>query len=139
VDRRTDGRTDNTHSHCALCVNSKRHLKEGLDVTIRKPQQAAVSTLLCNTAANKEPRCRSIGTSRSPETLSSRIVFLFTLMLSLFVTTSYSAVIVSLLQTSSNAITSLAELIDSPFRLSMRNMAYNTKLINVRSRGVAVS
>jgi len=60
-------------------------------------------------------------------------------MLSLFVTTSYSAVIVSLLQTSSNAISSLAELIDSPFRLSMRNMAYNIKMVNVRSRGVAVS
>jgi hypothetical protein len=71
--------------------------------------------------------------------LSSRIVFLFTLILSLFITTSYSAVIVSLLQTSSNAISSLSELIDSPFRLSMLNMDYNTKLVNVRGRGVAVS
>jgi hypothetical protein len=42
-------------------------------------------------------------------------------------------VIVSLLQTSSNAINSLSELMDSPFRLSMNNMDYNTKLVNVRS------
>ncbi|KAJ4439298.1 hypothetical protein ANN_07420 [Periplaneta americana] len=70
------------------------------------------------------------GTPRSPDNMSSRIVFLFLLLLALFLTTSYSAIIVSLLQTPSDAINTLTELLDSPFKLSMRNISYNTKYVN---------
>ncbi|XP_069704782.1 ionotropic receptor 75a-like [Periplaneta americana] len=70
------------------------------------------------------------GTPRSPESMSSRILFMFILMLSLFLTTSYSAIIVSLLQMSSNTINSLSELLDSSFTLSMKNIIYNTNFVN---------
>ncbi|KAJ9593929.1 hypothetical protein L9F63_014643 [Diploptera punctata] len=70
------------------------------------------------------------GSPRSPDNVSSRIVFLFLLLLSLFLTTSYSAIIVSLLQTPSEAINSMSELIDSPFKLSMRDFVYNIKLVD---------
>ncbi|KAJ4439296.1 hypothetical protein ANN_07418 [Periplaneta americana] len=70
------------------------------------------------------------GTPRSPDNMSSRIVFLFLLLLALFLTTSYSAIIVSLLQTPSDAINTLTELLDSPFKLSMRDISYNTKYVN---------
>ncbi|KAJ9593931.1 hypothetical protein L9F63_014645 [Diploptera punctata] len=70
------------------------------------------------------------GTSRTPDSFSSRIIFLFILILSLFLTASYSAIIVSLLQTSSNAINDLKELLDSSFTLTMRDIVYNFKLVN---------
>ena len=55
-------------------------------------------------------------------------------MLSVFVLTSYSAIIVSLLQTSSDAINTLTELMDSSFRLSMEDISYNTNYVNVGCR-----
>jgi ABC-type siderophore export system fused ATPase/permease subunit len=55
----------------------------------------------------------------SPKNISSRIVFFFMLILTVFIITSYSATIVSLLQTSSNTINSLQDLMKSPLRLSM--------------------
>jgi hypothetical protein len=76
------------------------------------------------------------GSPRSPQNLSSRVVFLFLLLLSLFLTTSYSAIIVSLLQTPSDAVNTLTELINSPFHLSMEDLTYNTKLVNVRGENV---
>ena len=74
------------------------------------------------------------GSTRSPHNLSSRMVFLFLLMLSLFLTTSYSAIIVSLLQMSSTAVNTLTELMDSPFKLSMEDASYNKNLVNVRGQ-----
>ena len=61
------------------------------------------------------------GSARDHHSMSSRIIFLFLLLLSLFLSTSYSANIVSLLQTTSTAINSLKDLMDSPFTLSMMN------------------
>ena len=55
----------------------------------------------------------------SPKNISSRIVFFFMLILTVFIITSYSATIVSLLQTSSNTINTLQDLMKSPLRLSM--------------------
>jgi hypothetical protein len=54
-------------------------------------------------------------------------------MLSLFLTTSYSAIIVSLLQTMSTAINSLKDLMNSPYTLSMNDVATNINYVNVSS------
>jgi hypothetical protein len=54
-------------------------------------------------------------------------------MLSLFLTTSYSAIIVSLLQTTSTAINSLKDLMHSPYKLSMNDVATNMNYVNVSS------
>jgi len=54
-------------------------------------------------------------------------------LLSLFLSTSYSAIIVSLLQTTSTAINSLRDLMDSPFTLSMNEVATNMNYVNVSS------
>ncbi|KAJ9593928.1 hypothetical protein L9F63_014642 [Diploptera punctata] len=70
------------------------------------------------------------GASNPPENVSSRIIFLALLMLSVFVLTSYSAIIVSLLQTSSDAINTLTQLMDSGFKLSMRDIGFNTNYAN---------
>ncbi|XP_069702817.1 ionotropic receptor 75a-like [Periplaneta americana] len=70
------------------------------------------------------------GASQSPVNPSSRIVFIFLLLLSVFLLTSYSAIIVSLLQTTSNAINTIPELMDSGFTLSMRNISYSTAFVN---------
>ncbi|XP_033610837.1 glutamate receptor 4-like [Cryptotermes secundus] len=70
------------------------------------------------------------GSSRDPRSLSSRIIFLSLLMLSLFLTTSYSAIIVSLLQTTSTAINSLKDLMNSPYTLSMNEFATNMNYVN---------
>ncbi|KDR16068.1 hypothetical protein L798_10080 [Zootermopsis nevadensis] len=70
------------------------------------------------------------GLSSPPENVSSRIVFLCLLMLSVFVLTSYSAIIVSLLQTSSDSIDTLTDLMDSAFHLSMEDISYNTNYVN---------
>jgi hypothetical protein len=64
------------------------------------------------------------------------MVFLFLLLLSLFLTTSYSAIIVSLLQMPSDNVNTLTELIDSPFQLSMEDFSYNTQLVNVRGQNI---
>jgi len=65
--------------------------------------------------------------------VSSRIIFLSLLLLSLFLSTSYSAIIVSLLQTTSTAINSLRDLMDSPFTLIMNEIASNMYYVNVSS------
>jgi hypothetical protein len=54
----------------------------------------------------------------------------------LFLNTSYSAIIVSLLQTPSEAVNTLTELIESPFQLSMEDVSYNTQYVNVRGQTV---
>ena len=71
------------------------------------------------------------GSTRDPQSVSSRIIFLSLLLLSLFVSTSYSAIIVSLLQTTSTAINSLRDLMDSPFTLSMIDLVSNMNYVNV--------
>jgi hypothetical protein len=53
------------------------------------------------------------------------------LLLSLFLSTSYSAIVVSLLQTSSTAVNSLRDLMDSPFTLSMNEVASHMNYVNV--------
>jgi len=105
---------------------------------ISRYNEDSVNDVLCDNLKKSPFFFITLGTSRSPERFSSRIVFLFILMLSLFLTTSYSAIIVSLLQTSSNAINSLTDLLDSSFKLSMREIDYNTKLVNVRSSSILV-
>jgi hypothetical protein len=72
-----------------------------------------------------------LGASEIPENPSSRIVFLFLLLLSVFLVTSYSAIIVSLLQTTSSAINSIPELMNGQFKLSMRNITYSITYVNV--------
>ncbi|PSN36611.1 Ionotropic receptor 75d [Blattella germanica] len=70
------------------------------------------------------------GAETAPEDVSSRIIFLALLLMSVFVLTSYSASIVSLLQTSSDAINTLSELMDSGLHLSMRDIGFNTNYAN---------
>jgi hypothetical protein len=65
----------------------------------------------------------------TPKNLSSRIVFFFMLILTVFLITSYSATIVSLLQTSSNAINTMQDLMKSPLKLSMINTFVNVSLL----------
>jgi len=73
------------------------------------------------------------GSTRDPHSVSSRIIFLSLLLLSLFLSTSYSANIVSLLQTTSTAINSLRDLMDSPFTISMFEIARHMNHVNVSS------
>ncbi|KDR16070.1 hypothetical protein L798_10082 [Zootermopsis nevadensis] len=70
------------------------------------------------------------GTTRDPQRISSRIILLSLLLLSLFLTTSYSAIIVSLLQTTSTAINSLKDLMNSPFTLAMNDVATSINYVN---------
>lgn len=70
--------------------------------------------------------CSSSGSENVPKNLASRIVFIFMMLLSLFLLTSYSAIIVSLIQTTSSAISTLTDLMQSPMKLSI-----NDKLVNV--------
>ena len=71
------------------------------------------------------------GSNRDPHSVSSRIIFLSLLLLSLFLSTSYSAIIVSLLQTTSSAINSVRDLMDSPFTLSMFENPSHMNHVNV--------
>ena len=71
------------------------------------------------------------GSTHDPHSVSSRIIFLSQLLLSLLLSTSYSAIIVSLLQTTSTSINSLRDLMDSPFTLSMMEDASYMKYVNV--------
>ena len=73
------------------------------------------------------------GSNRDPRSVSSRIIFVSLLLLSLFLFTSYSAIIVSLLQTTSTAINSLRDLMDSPFTLSMKEDESHVYYVNVSS------
>jgi hypothetical protein len=68
----------------------------------------------------------SSGAENIPKNLASRIVFIFMMLLSIFLLTSYSAIIVSLIQTTSSLINTLTDLMQSPMKLSM-----NEKLANV--------
>ncbi|PSN34656.1 Ionotropic receptor 75c [Blattella germanica] len=70
------------------------------------------------------------GTQEAPNSASSRLIFLFLLLLSLFLVASYSAIIVSLLQTSSTAIKTVEDLMNSNFKLSMRNITYSITYVN---------
>jgi len=77
------------------------------------------------------------GSTHDPRAVSSRIIFMSQLLLSLFLSTSYSAIIVSLLQTTSTAINSLRDLMDSPFTLSMMEVATNMNYVNVSAVSAA--
>jgi predicted PurR-regulated permease PerM len=68
----------------------------------------------------------SSGSENIPKNLASRMVFIFMLLLSVFLLTSYSAIIVSLIQTTSSSIRTLTDLMQSSMKLSM-----NDKLVNV--------
>ncbi|KAJ4445582.1 hypothetical protein ANN_12263 [Periplaneta americana] len=61
----------------------------------------------------------------SPKNISSRVVFFCMLLLTVFLITSYSATIVSLLQTSSDSINTLSDLMRSPLKLSMIDIFVN--------------
>ncbi|XP_068084829.1 ionotropic receptor 75a-like [Anabrus simplex] len=65
------------------------------------------------------------GYPATPESLSSRIVLLFMLILSVFHVTSYGACVVSLLQTPSTGYDTLVELLDSPIKMAMQDIPYN--------------
>ncbi|XP_069702766.1 glutamate [NMDA] receptor subunit 1-like [Periplaneta americana] len=67
------------------------------------------------------------GAENVPESVSSRIVFVFLLLLSLFLITSYSAIIVSLLQMTSSSINTMADLMNSPMKLSMVDKFVNER------------
>ena len=61
------------------------------------------------------------GIGHIPNHLAARMIFFFLLLQSLFLMTSYSAIIVSLLQTTSSSINTLEDLINSPLKLSIVN------------------
>nr|CAD7414927.1 unnamed protein product [Timema poppensis] len=63
----------------------------------------------------------------TPDNISPRIIFLFLHLLSTFFFTSYSAIIVSLLQTPSSSINTLSDLMKSPLKIIMHDISYNSK------------
>ncbi|KAJ9593926.1 hypothetical protein L9F63_014640 [Diploptera punctata] len=73
------------------------------------------------------------GTQTPPDNFSSRMLFLYLLLLSVFLVASYSAIIVALLQSSSTAINTIEELLDSNFEVSMRNITYSLNYVNETS------
>jgi hypothetical protein len=73
------------------------------------------------------------GTTRDLRRVPSRIILLSLLLLSLFLTASYSAIIVSLLQTTSTAINTLEDLMNSRFTLTMNDVATSINYVNVSS------
>ena len=94
----------------------------------------ACSVKLCHFSSTQQLHAVitfTAGATEVPVSPSSRIVFLFLLLLSAFMLTSYSAIIVSLLQTTSSAINSITELMNSQFKLSMRNITYSITYVNV--------
>ncbi|RVE45316.1 hypothetical protein evm_010021 [Chilo suppressalis] len=64
------------------------------------------------------------GSHLSPNVVSVRVVMLFTLLSSLFVFTSYSAKIVAILQTPSDAIQTIDDLTRSPMALGVQETTY---------------
>ncbi|XP_063235050.1 ionotropic receptor 75a-like [Bacillus rossius redtenbacheri] len=70
------------------------------------------------------------GCSRTPDGMSSRTLFFVLFILSVFFFTSYSAIIVSLLQSPSSSINTLAELIESPLKIAFDDIVYNHKYDN---------
>nr|CAD7267200.1 unnamed protein product [Timema shepardi] len=65
------------------------------------------------------------GCPTTPGNVSSRIIFLFLFLLSIFFFTSYSAIIVSLLQTPSSTINTLKALLRSPLKIVVNDINYN--------------
>ncbi|XP_044741851.1 glutamate receptor U1-like [Chrysoperla carnea] len=65
------------------------------------------------------------GSSLNPNTPSLRITVFLVFMAAIFLFTSYSANIVALLQTPSNSIKTLNDLIDSPIVVGAHNSTYN--------------
>ncbi|XP_044733247.1 ionotropic receptor 75a-like [Chrysoperla carnea] len=65
------------------------------------------------------------GSTLNPHSLSLRITFFLVFMAGVFLFTSYSANIVALLQTPSNSIKTLNDLINSPIVVGVHNITYN--------------
>ncbi|XP_063237907.1 uncharacterized protein LOC134539650 [Bacillus rossius redtenbacheri] len=61
----------------------------------------------------------------TPDNITSRIIFLFFCILSIFFFTAYSAIIVSLLQSPSSAINSLDDLAGGPLKVAFHDTIYN--------------
>lgn len=59
------------------------------------------------------------------QTISGRIIIIFTFVASIFLFTSYAANIVALLQSPSNAIKSISDLLNSPLQLVVQDTMYN--------------
>jgi len=97
-----------------------------------RPSLCVIQDIFSELPTSNVPLCFA-GSTRVPHSVSSRIIFLSLLLLSLFLSTSYSAIIVSLLQTTSTAINSLRDLMDSPFTLIMNEIASNMYYVNVSS------
>lgn len=74
---------------------------------------------------------RILGSAVSPSTSSARLTMLLLFISALFLFTSYSANIVSLLQTPSKSIKTLHDLVASPLQLGIQNISYNIHFIKV--------
>ncbi|KAJ9586812.1 hypothetical protein L9F63_019598 [Diploptera punctata] len=70
------------------------------------------------------------GANGSPTYTSMRIVFLMMLFLSVFLYTSYSAIIVVLLQAPASPISTITDLMASPLKLCMQDLISNTRYVN---------
>ena len=69
--------------------------------------------------------------SEPPTRNSMRIVFVLELLIAVSLFTSYSAIIVVLLQAPAPPITSLSDLMRSPLQLCMQDLVSNTRYVNV--------
>ncbi|XP_068082176.1 ionotropic receptor 75a [Anabrus simplex] len=65
------------------------------------------------------------GAYMTPTSISARITMFIISLASLFLFTSYSANIVALLQTPSNAIKTITDLVNSPIKLGLQDVIYN--------------
>ncbi|XP_063239807.1 glutamate receptor ionotropic, kainate glr-3-like [Bacillus rossius redtenbacheri] len=70
------------------------------------------------------------GWQKTPQDIPARILFICLNILSIFFFTSYSAIVVSLLQTPSSSINNLEELINSPMKIAMHDIIYNHNIDN---------
>lgn len=66
------------------------------------------------------------GFHRTPPVTSVRVVMFSTLLTSLFVFTAYSAKIVAILQTPSNALQTIDDLVRSPMTIGVQDTTYKT-------------
>ncbi|CAG9785360.1 unnamed protein product [Diatraea saccharalis] len=87
------------------------------DPTLAQLTPAEVCTFTVGTICQQ-------GSYLNPSTVSVRIVMLFTLFAAFFIFTSYSAKIVAILQTPSDAIQTIDDLARSPFTLGVENTTY---------------
>ena len=66
----------------------------------------------------------------SPITYAGKIIYFVTFLASFFLFTSYSANIVALLQSPSKAISSVADLVESPLKMGVQEAQYNRVFFN---------